>query len=125
MFALYELENADFKDLRVNITSNFNYLNKGLFFVMMKSQQCVHCAKFYPIFERLAIKYNDDSTFFATLDAKEDIAAKIAQDRKIAGVPTFLVFKNGAIVHSFTSDYNKPNDLENQLKDLIQNHGRQ
>ncbi|KAF2670688.1 thioredoxin-like protein, partial [Microthyrium microscopicum] len=60
---------------------------------------CPACQKIAPDFSELAMNYNDEGTLtFARVDT--EAAKDLAIAYNIESIPTFILFKNGAIVDS-------------------------
>ncbi len=88
------------------ISNNFNQeISKNqLLLVDFWAEWCGPCKSMHPIFTRMAKKYKQVRFARVNVDDAQDIAVKYG----VQSIPTFIMFKNGAIVNRMVGAVGEP-----------------
>ena len=82
--------------------------HKGVVFVDFHAEWCGPCKMTGPIIEELSDEMKDVKFVKIDVDANQDLASQYS----VFSIPTFLVFKDGAVVNQFVGAMGKEKFIE-------------
>lgn len=87
---------------------------KGLVFVDFFAEWCGPCKMTGPIIDQLAEEYTDVTFYKVDVDANPDLASQFS----VFSIPTFVIFRDGAVVTQFSGAMGKEG-FETELKKVL------